>query len=108
LYLKLKQKSPVPFDSEISIKYSIHRDTIVFIYLSDILGNRLQNLIEDMHKPGDYEIVFKGHSLPSGVYLFTFATDYAIETGRLIFINDGLNIVTGNSKNTQRSKIAIE
>jgi hypothetical protein len=108
LYLKLEQKSPIPFDSTVNVKYYLKSSTDVLLYLSDILGNEIQTLINNKHLPGEYEIGFSGHYLPTGVYLCTLVTDYSVETKRLILINDRLNVIPINSINSSRFKNAIE
>ncbi len=66
----LFQNYPNPFNSISKIKYQITKIADVEINVYDITGRYLQTLIEKRLNAGEYEVMFDGSSLSSGIYFY--------------------------------------
>jgi len=69
---ELKQNYPNPFNPTTKIVYNIPNDGLVTLTVYDILGNEVENLVNENQKAGSYEINFDGSKLASGVYICKF------------------------------------
>lgn len=64
----LKPNYPNPFNPTTNITYSVAEQTEVSLIVYDILGRRVQVLVNEQIQPGQYSVVFNAHQLASGVY----------------------------------------
>lgn len=83
---KLYQNYPNPFNPTTKIKYQILKSQFVKLEIYDILGQRLETLINEKCEPGSYEIPFDGGKLSSGVYFYKLTTDNFTATKRMILV----------------------
>ncbi|MDX1902995.1 MAG: T9SS type A sorting domain-containing protein [Thermonemataceae bacterium] len=81
------QAHPNPAKSEVIISYVLDEDTKVLVYVSTIMGERIQNLVDKEQNKGLQEVVFNTQHLPAGVYLYTIETLKYKVTKRLVVIN---------------------
>ena len=70
----LHQPYPNPARTRLNIRYGVPRATMVSIKLYDITGRNCRTLLEQMGKPGYYNITWDGKDnygkeLPNGVYI---------------------------------------
>jgi hypothetical protein len=80
----LFQNYPNPFNSNSKIKYQIATPPqpspkergfgIVRLVVFDVLGREVATLVNELLKPGTYEVVFDGSKYPSGVYYYKLTT----------------------------------
>jgi hypothetical protein len=82
----LYQNYPNPFNPVTNIKYSIVKATDVSIKVYDILGNEIETLVNEFHKPGFYNIQFNASNLSSGVYFYRIIAENFISTKKLILL----------------------
>ena len=82
---RLEQNYPNPFNPSTTIKYRIpineksetlNTKMIVF----DILGREVKKLVDEIQKPGSYEIEFDGSQLTNGIYFYRLQV-YPAESG---------------------------
>jgi predicted secreted protein len=66
----LNQNYPNPFNPRTKIKYSIPNTSYVLIKIYDILGNKIETLVNEEKPTGTYEITWNAENLPSGVYFY--------------------------------------
>lgn len=59
---------PNPFNPTTKIVYSIPKEGFVNISVYNILGQKIESLINEVKQKGTYLIEFNGNSLPSGIY----------------------------------------
>ncbi|NWF50716.1 MAG: choice-of-anchor D domain-containing protein [Ignavibacteriaceae bacterium] len=71
----LEQNYPNPFNPSTKINYSIPKESDVKLTVYDLLGREIYTLVDDIQKPGYYEVEWKGLNssqipVTSGTYFF--------------------------------------
>lgn len=64
----LNQNYPNPFNPTTVITYDIARRSHVSLTVYDVLGRKVETLVNSVKLPGSYQASFNGTGLPSGVY----------------------------------------
>ncbi len=80
----LTQNHPNPFSSSTKIFYSIPNSSHVTICVYDILGNRVETLVDQEQRTGQYEIEFSKHQLNPGIYLYSICAGEYRQTKKMI------------------------
>ena len=68
---KLSQNYPNPFNPATKIQYSISKASNVKLTIYNMLGQRVEVLVDGFRNAGSYEVTWNAKSLPSGVYIYT-------------------------------------
>jgi len=84
--VKLYQNYPNPFNPITNIKYEINSETKVKLSVYDILGQKINLLVDELQYPGIYTVVFKGEGLPSGIYIYKLIIGGQHETKKMILL----------------------
>ncbi|MCE1188393.1 MAG: putative Ig domain-containing protein [Ignavibacteria bacterium] len=66
----LRQNYPNPFNPVTMISYDIPATSQVSVKIFDVLGREVTTLVNEMQKPGTYQVRFNAASLASGVYIY--------------------------------------
>lgn len=66
----LYQNYPNPFNPNTNISYSIKSYGRTKLSIFDILGREVIVLVDDEQNPGNYNVLFNGQNLASGVYIY--------------------------------------
>jgi photosystem II stability/assembly factor-like uncharacterized protein len=83
---KLYQNYPNPFNPATNIKYQISKLSDVRLTVFDILGREIINLVNEVLKPGTYEVQWGASNYPSGVFFYKlFAGDF-VETKKMVLV----------------------
>ena len=82
----LGQNYPNPFNPSTTISYSIPKSGFVSITVFDVLGRKVETLVNEEKLPGNYKTIFNSDNLASGVYF------YKLESGDFISIKKMLLI----------------
>ncbi|MBX3007242.1 MAG: T9SS type A sorting domain-containing protein [Melioribacteraceae bacterium] len=89
----LSQNYPNPFNPTTTIKYSIPivetrygASPIVLLKIYDVLGREIATLVNEEKAPGNYEVVFNGANLPSGIYFYKMSCGNFSETKKLVLM----------------------
>jgi len=77
---RLFQNFPNPFNPTTKIKYELPKSEKVKIEIFNLLGQKIETLLNKQMPTGIHKIEFNGQKLPSGVYL------YRIEAGKFQYI----------------------
>jgi hypothetical protein len=72
----LYQNFPNPFNPSTKIRYSVPQLSQVQINVFDVLGNKIETLVNEVKPLGTYEIIWNAANLPSGVYFYKLQTAY--------------------------------
>ncbi len=76
----LSQNYPNPFNPTTKIKYSVPVEALVNIAIYNVLGEKVADVINSVHKAGNYEFSFDAKNLASGMYI------YRMESGNYVSI----------------------
>lgn len=87
----LEQNYPNPFNPATKIKYTIpaseNGQTLpVNLKVFDLLGNEIKVLVDEAQSAGNYEIVFDGTGLSSGVYFYRLNAGEFSDSKKLILM----------------------
>jgi M6 family metalloprotease-like protein len=77
----LFQNYPNPFNPSTKIKYSLPKPEKVKIEIFNLLGQKIETLLNKPMPAGSFEVEFTANDLPSGVYLYRIVVDSYGEAG---------------------------
>jgi len=83
---KLFQNYPNPFNSSTEIIFHVPKTETVRLDVYDILGHKIETLVNEILRPGNYNVLFDCDNLPSGVYFYKLTTEYFTSTKRMLLI----------------------
>ena len=66
----LEQNFPNPFNPATTVRYSLPVDSKVVIKISNVLGQDVKLLRDEIISAGNHEVQFNSSTLPSGVYFY--------------------------------------
>ncbi len=67
---QLNQNYPNPFNPSTTIGYRVSENSKVRIAVYNALGQKLQTLVDEKQSPGEYQVIFNGNGLSSGIYFY--------------------------------------
>jgi hypothetical protein len=79
----LSQNYPNPFNPTTTIRYDVPVRSHVTLAAFDILGRRVETLVDGEKQPGHYEVSFDASRLPSGVYFYRLQVGTFNETKKM-------------------------
>ena len=82
----LAQNYPNSFNPTTTIRYDIPKRSLVTLVVYDVLGRRVETLVDGEKQPGHYEVIFNASRLPSGVYFYRLQAGSFSETRKLAFV----------------------
>jgi len=82
----LSQNFPNPFNPNTKIKYSVRQFLKVQIKVYDILGNEIEELVNEEKPAGTYEITWNVANLASGVYFYRLKAGEFVQTNKMILL----------------------
>ena len=82
----LSQNYPNPFNRTTTIGYFIPQKSYITINIYDVLGRKLETILNEEKQPGNYKIKFNAESLSSGVYFYQIKADGFIQTKKMILL----------------------
>ena len=87
----LNQNYPNPFNLETVICYSLPQKTKVKISVYNIIGQKINTLIQAVQEAGNHTVRWNGKSVSgnivaSGIYLYKLETDDKTETKKMILL----------------------
>ncbi len=82
----LSQNYPNPFNPTTNIGYRIANAGFVSLKVYDVLGREVRTLVNEVKKPGSYEVGFDAGNLPSGVYFYRLQAGDVSITKKLVLV----------------------
>ncbi|MDZ7316490.1 MAG: right-handed parallel beta-helix repeat-containing protein [candidate division KSB1 bacterium] len=82
----LYQNYPNPFNSITIIRYELPKSSRISLELFDILGRKMETLVNKVQAAGVYELSFNAEKLPSGIYFCRLRADAYVKTVKMILI----------------------
>jgi hypothetical protein len=88
---KLMQNFPNPFNPSTTILYDLPQRVHVQISVYNLLGQKINTLVDSWQAPGHHEVVWTGQAqngekVSSGVYLYHIKAGYFISTRKMIIL----------------------
>jgi hypothetical protein len=83
---RLSQNFPNPFNAQTTIQYSLPERAIVSIDIYDILGRRIETIVEGMKPAGNHQATWAAGDQPSGVYFYRIQAGGFVETKRCVLL----------------------
>ena len=83
---KLIQNHPNPFNPSTRIRFDIAKESFVSLIVYDMLGRKVDELVNQKLSPGTYETEFSGSNFSSGVYYYKLIAGNFSETKRMVLI----------------------
>jgi len=77
---------PNPFNPSTIIKFRIPKNSYVTLTVIDMLGKKIEKLVEKHMASGTYSIEFNASSLSGGVYFYSLTADEFIQTKKMIYL----------------------
>ena len=82
----LAQNFPNPFNPSTTIRFSIPKSGFVKLSVYDLLGRSVATLVRDRLAPGDYNAVWNGSGMASGVYYYKLETTEAVLVKKMVLL----------------------
>jgi len=82
----LHQNYPNPFNPSTKIKYELPKSEIVKIEVFNLLGQKIETVLNKQMPAGSHEVEFTGKDLPSGVYLYRIKAGNFREVRKMILL----------------------
>jgi hypothetical protein len=83
----LHQNYPNPFNPETTIRFEVPQFSHIEIIVYDILGRKVETLVEQNYEPGIHHITWYTHDIPSGMYLYRiYVNGIPRETKRMMLL----------------------
>jgi photosystem II stability/assembly factor-like uncharacterized protein len=86
LHYSLSQNYPNPFNPNTQINYSVKDKGLVKIDIYDILGRKVESLVNEEKQPGNYSITFNAKSITSGVYFYKLEINDYVSVKKMVFL----------------------
>ncbi len=82
----LLQNFPNPFNPSTIIGYQLTTNVFVSLMVFDVLGRRVETLVNERQSAGNHSITFNAGSLPSGIYFYRLDAGTYHDTKKLLLL----------------------
>jgi len=82
----LHQNFPNPFNPATVIRYDLPQPDSVVLEVFDMFGQKVQTLVNQQQRAGQYLISFDGRSLSSGVYVYKIKTTHFQQANKMLLL----------------------
>jgi hypothetical protein len=82
----LLQNYPNPFNAQTTIAYGLSKEARATVEIFDLLGRKIETLLDKQQQPGYYQIIWNAGDHPSGVYFYRITAGNFVETRRMILM----------------------
>jgi len=82
----LYQNYPNPFNPDTRIKYQVLRQSVVSLDVYNLLGQKVQTLVNKEQKPGRYSVEFDASGLAGGIYFYRIRTNAGCISRKMIYL----------------------
>ena len=82
----LQQNFPNPFNPSTIIKFSIPTESFTTLKVYDVLGNEIEELVNEQLPAGNYKFNFIADNLPSGIYFYKIQAGEFVETKKMVLL----------------------
>jgi len=85
-FFQLEQNYPNPFNPSTKIRYSIPENSFVTLKVFNLLGEKIETLVNGEQSAGVYEATFDASKLSSGIYFYSLQTKNFTITKKMILV----------------------
>jgi len=82
----LEQNYPNPFNPNTHIRFTLPEKNYTTLRIYDSLGELIEELINEVIEPGNYEFVFDANKLSSGTYFYSLSSGKFQESRKMILL----------------------
>ena len=82
----LAQNYPNPFNPSTNITYTLPQSLRIRLEVYNILGEKVQTLVDGLEKAGIHAVKFDGLALPSGVYFYRLMSGTFVQTNKMTLV----------------------
>ena len=82
----LFQNYPNPFNARTTIKYGLPEAARVIINIYDVLGRRVETLVDTKQQPGYYQVTWNADDLSSGIYFYKLTAGDFVESKKMTLL----------------------
>ena len=82
----LSHNYPNPFNPKTVIKYEIPIPSKVTISIFNLLGQKIETLINEEKQPGTYQVEWKPKNLPSGIYIYQLKSGNFVQAKKMLYL----------------------
>nr|NIO79235.1 T9SS type A sorting domain-containing protein [Candidatus Aminicenantes bacterium] len=68
---RLFQNYPNPFNSRTTIRFNLPRTSFVTLNIYNLLGQKIETLVNGICQPGLNEVIWNVEEMPGGIYLYS-------------------------------------
>ncbi|KAA3613775.1 MAG: T9SS C-terminal target domain-containing protein [Calditrichaeota bacterium] len=83
---KLQQNYPNPFNPQTTINYALAKPGKVRLTVFDVLGRKIQTLVNANQAAGSYLVSFDASRLPSGIYIYRLEAESFVKSQKMILL----------------------
>ncbi|MAO65756.1 MAG: hypothetical protein CL666_12235 [Balneola sp.] len=83
---KVSQNYPNPFNPTTQIKYSVPEDAKVQLFVYNLLGQKVAELVNEQKSPGRYTVSWDAGNNSSGVYMYRLVAGENVFTKKMMLI----------------------
>ena len=84
--LMLSRNCPNPFNSSTTIEYGLQEAGRVRIDIYDLLGRRVETLVDEHMQAGRHRVVWEASGYSSGVYFYLVEAGDFVDTKRMVYL----------------------
>ena len=84
--INLQNNYPNPFNANTTIEYEVPFSMRISLEIYDILGRKVETLIDGYQDPGSYSVNWDASRVSTGMYFYKFQADEYSETRRMSII----------------------
>ena len=89
--ISLGKNFPNPFNMSTEISFTVDKERTVQLFIYDLIGNKIAELVKDTFLPGQHRIRWNGtnqygNDVSSGIYIYTIVSNDHKESRRMILI----------------------
>jgi hypothetical protein len=83
---RLMQNYPNPFNPVTNIDYYLEKGADVEVIVYDILGNRVNTLVDEYETAGNHKVIFNAENLASGIYFYSIEVSGIRKTKSMVLL----------------------
>ena len=84
--ISLSQNYPNPFNPNTLINYRVNEPGNVILTVYNLMGQRVETLVNETKSAGEYSVIFNGTNLSSGIYYYSLRSNNSIVNKKCLLL----------------------